>query len=338
MEKVEMTMENVTLGHGSGGRLSLELTRRILSHFDLTEVPFEMEDCAFIDKEKTLAVTTDGFTVSPPVFPGGDIGKLAVCGSTNDLAVRGVRPEFLTLSLILEEGLPLEELDGYMQSAAAVCQAQGVRLTAGDTKVTPKGMSDRVFITACALGHRMTPVPLGIGNLRPGDALLLTNPPGQHGAVLAALRFGLETPGLVSDCAPLWPILRPLMGLPGLRAMRDCTRGGLGTALCEWIEGTSMGVEIEERLIPNERQAASICDILGFELLWLAGEGCALIAVDPSQAGEALDLLRTSPHCAKAAQIGRIVEDHPGFAAMRTQIGGTRLIDMPAGEVLPRLC
>ncbi|MDR2179095.1 MAG: hydrogenase expression/formation protein HypE [Synergistaceae bacterium] len=306
------------------------------SNFQVRDLNFQMEDCAFIGEG--MAVSTDGFTVFPHDFPGGDIGKLAVCGSANDLAVRGVRPQFLTLALIIEEGLALADLDRYMQSAAQVAREGGIRLVAGDTKVVPRGAADKLFVTTCAIGKRESPHILQTSNLRDGDVLILSTSPGRHGAALAAARFGLEAPGLVSDCALLWRTLRPLWDFNGLRCMRDCTRGGLGTVLCEWAEASSLGIEIEETAIPSCREVDAVCDILGLDRLYLASEGCVLAAVAPEDGMECLASLRRSPAGRDAAVIGRVVAAHPGMVGMKTPIGGQRFVDMPAGEILPRIC
>jgi len=308
----------------------------MLAHFE-TE-GFQMEDCAFLTDTPDMAVSIDGFTVFPPDFPGGDIGKLAVCGSANDLAVRGVEPLYLTLSLIIEEGLPLSDLDRYMESASRAARGGKIRLVAGDTKVVPHGAADKLFITACAIGKKFSPRVLQTSNLKEGDFLILSTSPGRHGAALAAARFNLSAPGLTSDCALLWPALKPLMEFDGLRCMRDCTRGGLGTVLCEWAEASSLGIEISEADIPENPTVGSVCDILGFDPIYLASEGCALVAVAPAQAEACLTALRQSPLCRDAAVIGRAVPEHPRMVGMKTRIGGLRFVDMPAGEILPRIC
>ena len=345
-----MTMK-VTAGHGSGGRLTQQLTRRILDCFEAdsqnrfqgslqntqnTQKTFQMEDCAFIGDD--VAVSTDGFTVFPHDFPGGDIGKLAVCGSANDLAVRGVRPLFLTLALIIEEGLDLADLDRYVQSAARAAHEGGIQLVAGDTKVVPHGAADKLFVTTCAIGKRESSHILQTSNLRDGDTLILSTSPGRHGAALAAARFGLNAPGLLSDCALLWTALKPLLGFSALRCMRDCTRGGLGTVLCEWAEASSLGAEIEEMDIPSNREVDAICGILGLDRLYLASEGCALVAVAPEQAEACVAALRQNAMCRDAAIIGRMVSAHPAMVGMKTRIGGQRFVDMPTGEILPRIC
>ena len=331
---MEQKYRAITIGHGSGGRLTQQLTNSILENFEL--IDFESEDCAWINED--MAVAMDGFTVTPLSFPGGDIGKLAVCGSTNDLAVRGVRPDMLTMSLIIEEGMDMAQLMGFMKSAADVCKITNTRLIAGDTKVVPRGAADKLFIATCAIGKRVSKNKLGTVNIKADDVLILTNSPGIHGSVLAACRFDIEAPDLKSDCAPLWSSLSPLLELDGLHAMRDCTRGGVGTVLCEWAESSGLGFEIEERLLPKNADAESICDILGLDQLWLAGEGCVLIAVSQKDAEECLKRLKLSYTCKGAEIVGKVYNKRQRMAWMKTVIGGERVIDMPAGEILPRIC
>ncbi len=329
-------MGKLTLGHGSGGRLTQELITEITNIFPDKAKLSELEDCAFIGN--SYAVTIDCFTVTPRTFPGGDIGELAICGSANDLAVRGVRPEFISLSIVIEEGFELEELKIYMKSAAAICSELGIKLASGDTKVVPMGAVDGIFLTTCAIGRSELILPLGMTNLQPGDGILVSTSIGRHGAAIGASRFGLEAEGLKSDCTPLWPALKDILDLEGLRSMRDCTRGGLGTVMCEWAEGRNIGIEMEEAKIPIQEEVASVCDILGFDPLYLACEGCAAIAISPDQEEEALQRLRKHEICKEAALIGRVVDSHKGLVGLRTSIGGMRVVDMPVGEMLPRIC
>ena len=326
----------LTLGHGSGGRLTNDLVRRITSVFPAPETPSAFEDCAYLPDG--YAMTLDGFTVSPRVFPGGDIGKLSICGSVNDLAVRGVRPEWIAMGLILEEGIAEEEVIGYMRSAARVCKELGITLTCGDTKVVPHGAADGVFVTTCATGRRETARNLGMHALRPGDHLILSRSYGRHGATIAAQRFDLDVPGLASDCAPLWEPARALLDIGGLRCMRDCTRGGTGTVLCEWAEGAGVGIEIREDDLPRDPDVLSVCDILGFDPLYLACEGCMIVAVSEEDADTVLSRLAQFAPCGGATDIGVVTEGHPGLVGMRTHIGGHRVVDMPVGEILPRIC
>lgn len=332
-------MEQITLGHGSGGRLTEQLIKGITGFFPkkgiITDTS-DLEDCAFI--KDGIAVTIDSFTVSPRTFPGGNIGKLAVCGSTNDLAVRGVRPEWLTMSVVIEEGLSREEFDEYMLSAAKICEKLGVTLSAGDTKVVPRNSVDGLFITTCALGISYTPFFWGINNIKPEDRIAVTRSIGSHGATIGASRYDLGTSSLRSDCAALWPAIESITQDPSVRAMRDCTRGGLGTVLCEWAEGSGLGIEIHEDSIPIDPDVTSVCDILGFDPLYLACEGCAAIAFDPEGEDRILSALSRHDECRGIAVIGEVVDKHEKIVGMETSIGGMRVIDMPVAEMLPRIC
>jgi hydrogenase expression/formation protein HypE len=329
-------LEKITLGHGSGGRLTQNLIEAILGAFSSKDTVPELEDCALVWGK--YGITIDSFTVSPREFPGGDIGELAICGSANDLAVRGVRPQFIAMSVVAEEGLPISELARYMESAAHICHHLDIKLVAGDTKVVPKGHVEGLFITTCAVGEQVTSYPLGMDRLKPGDSIIVSTSIGRHGATIGASRFDLTPEGLESDCAPLWNMLEPLLDIEGLRCMRDCTRGGLGTVMCEWAEGRKIGIELVEKNIPIRETVQSVCDILGFDPLYLACEGCAAIAVDPSQTQDILRQLHAHPLCKEASLIGTVTEEHPGMVALITEIGGMRVVDMPVGEMLPRIC
>jgi len=324
-------------GHGGGGRLSSELVGALAERFTSRNLPSpEMEDCALLSANQ--GITLDGFTVTPRFFPGGSLGKLAVCGSINDLAVRGMRPEHILLGVIAEEGLEREELLEHMGQAAAVCAAEGVTLLGGDTKVVPRGALDGLFLTTCAVGSlALSRVP-GMARMQPGDVLFLTGPPGRHGACIAACRYDLEIPGLESDCAPLWGLLEPLFALPGFRCARDATRGGVGTVLCEWAEGRHLGLLLEEEALPEDPRVASLGDLLGLEPLYLACEGTAVVAVAPEDAEECLKKLHAHPLGKDAARIGYVTEEHPGTVGLRTSLGGVRVLDMPVGDPLPRIC
>ncbi|MDY3867810.1 MAG: hydrogenase expression/formation protein HypE [Pyramidobacter sp.] len=326
----------ITLGEGSGGRLTARLVDELAGRFGSSDGQQGCyEDCTFFHDD--LAITTDGFTVSPRFFPGGDIGHLAVCGSTNDLAVRGVRPRWLTMGMIIEEGFSRDELFAIADSAAALCRSLGVSLVAGDTKVAPRGAADGIFLNVAAVGTRVSARPLGIKNIADGDALIITTSPGRHGTVIAGLRYGLDLGGLQSDCAALWPLLEPLLNYD-VHCMRDCTRGGLGTVLCEWAEASGLGMEIDETALSIHPSVDAICGILGFDPLYLASEGCALIACAPDAADSVCAALRSHPLGREAAVIGRVTRDHGGLVGMKTSIGGMRIVDMPVGEILPRIC
>jgi hydrogenase expression/formation protein HypE len=326
----------LSLGHGSGGRLTNDLVKKIASAFARESGMLEFEDCALLPGG--WGVTIDGFTVSPLSFPGGDIGKLAVCGSVNDLAVRGVRPLWLAMSLLAEEGLDEEELFTYMKSAASVCAELGVQLVAGDTKVLPKGQADRLYIATCAMGKNEAISPWGIKEISPGDTVIVSGPVGRHGAVIASLRYDIKLRELESDCAPLWPLIEPLTRLLGVHAARDCTRGGLGTVLCEWAEVANVGIEIDEEAIPADGDVSAVSDILGFDPLYLACEGTAVFAVASEWTETVLETMRSHPLGRSAAAIGKVTEAHPGLVGLRTSAGGMRVVDMQGGELLPRIC
>lgn len=328
-------MKPISLSQGSGGRQSQRMVGAILEA--IGEKPaFPLEDCALLGEG--LAMTIDGYTVSPLAFPGGHIGKLAVCGTVNDLACRGARPLFLALGVIAEEGFDETELLGYLRDAAGICSEIGLRIVTGDTKVVPRGQLDGLVLTTCGIGKSTLEPPLGIPAIRCGDSLLLTGPIGLHGATIAALRYGLECEELVSDCAPLWGTVEPLLAFDGLRAIRDCTRGGLATVLCEWAEASGLGMEIEESAVCVPPPVASVCDLLGFDPFHLACEGCMLIAVSPQQSQAVLDALRESRYGKNAAKIGTVTANHPGWVTLNTRFGGSRILDMPVGEILPRIC
>jgi hydrogenase expression/formation protein HypE len=328
-------METISIGHGAGGRLTEELVSAILGKFPGQPVA-DREDCALLPGG--LAVTIDGYTVTPPDFAGGNIGSLCICGSANDLAVRGAKPLYIALGIIAEEGFPISSLSRYMESAGDICEKLGIELVTGDTKVVPKGQADGLFLTTCAIGKTGSSSNLGTANISPGDSVILTSPPGMHGATIAADRYGLNVPGLSSDCAALWPMIEKILPIEGIRCMRDCTRGGLGTVLCEWAESAGVGIEIDETLIPWDEASLSVCDLLGLDPLHMAGEGCAALVVSGDKAEEALAAARDNPLGKRASLIGSVTEAHPGYVGIHTLSGGTRLVDKPVGEELPRIC
>jgi len=328
-------VKRITLGQGSGGRQSQRLVQSILEAAG--NVPTSpLEDAATLPGG--LAMTLDGYTVNPLTFPGGTIGKLAVCGTVNDLACRGARPLYLAMGVMAEEGFDHDELMSYITDASSVCRSVGMEIVTGDTKVLPKGQIDGLVLTTCGLGKTLTERELGIRNLRPGDSLILTGPVGLHGATIAALRYGLKSEGLVSDCASLWPLVESILPFGALRSIRDCTRGGLATVLCEWAEASGLGIEVEEKAIPLTAPVSSVCDLLGFDPFTLACEGCLLVAAGNEEKDCILETIRETPWGSRAALIGRVTDKHPGWVSLATRSGGSRVLDMPAGEILPRIC
>ncbi len=332
--------QTIQMGHGAGGRLTDELIREVFVQRLSNEVLDRLGDSAtFPAPGERLAFTTDGFVVSPRTFPGGDLGSIAVNGTVNDLAVAGAIPRYLTLSVILEEGMEVAELARLVESAADAAKEAGVAIVAGDTKVVGKGAGDGAFF-----------VTAGIGALRdgyepsrpePGDEVLVSGPVGDHGATILALRMGMDPgPGLASDCGSVLPAVDALFAA-GIepRFMRDPTRGGLAATLAELAESMGLEVAVDEERIPVRQEVAAVCDLLGVDPLHLACEG-RVVAVVPAGRGEAaLAALGATDVARDAAIIGRVSgrSDRPR-AVLRTALGGLRVIDRPASHPLPRIC
>lgn len=287
-----------------------------------------------------VAFTTDSFVIRPRFFPGGDIGKLAVYGTVNDLAMCGAEPAVLSCGLILEEGLPMEELWTLLQSMKAAADEAGVRIVTGDTKVVDRGKGDGLYINTSGLGYFRHPVRPAPGRIAPGDAVLVNGDLGRHGIAVMASREGLEfDTELVSDCANLWPSVRPLLeaGLD-IHAMRDCTRGGLASTAVELARSAGVRIALDAAAIPVHDAVAGACELLGLDPLYVANEGRFLIVLPESQAAEALDLLeRAAPGLAPAA-IGRVHAADRGRVTLTSEIGADRILDLLSGEQLPRIC
>ena len=341
-----LTDETVTLAHGAGGKAMRRLVDDLfVAAFD-DPAGREMEDSARLAAPEALAaggrvaMTTDGFVVTPVEFPGGDIGKLAICGTVNDLAVSGATPLWLTCSAIIEEGCDMALLRRIVASMRAAAADAGVRVVAGDTKVVGRGAADTLFLTTAGIGVVPAGRDLRAGSIRPGDVAIVSGPIGDHGAAIMNARgdLALET-SLESDCAPLHRVMAAaLTAAPGLRAARDCTRGGLAAALNEMAEAAGCAIEIDETALPVREETRGICEILGLDPLYLANEG-ALIAFAPeAEAEAALAAIRSAPEGGGAAIIGRATDGPAAQVALRTVFGGARLIDLPVGEPLPRIC
>lgn len=332
-------MDKILLAHGSGGRLTHTLIRDLmLSEFQNTFLA-PLGDAALLDLESPrILFTTDGFTVKPLVFPGGDIGKLSIFGTVNDLAVMGGIPRFLSCSFIIEEGLPVATLRDIVRSMNEAARKAGVQIVTGDTKVVEHGNADKLYITTTGIGiaHRSIPS----GEPSPGDAVLINGPVGDHGiAVLSAREdLALESP-VASDCAPLHSMIIALLdeGLH-IRFMRDPTRGGLATVANELVENRSFSIRLFESRIPIRREVAAICDLLGFDPLYVANEGKVLIVIDGKEAGRALDIMKRFPEGKESCAIGEIIDKPAGRALLATDVGGTRILDMLTGDQLPRIC
>ncbi|HHH39944.1 MAG TPA: hydrogenase expression/formation protein HypE [Sedimenticola sp.] len=332
--------EYVTLAHGSGGLAMARLIRELFVEVFADPELARLEDQARIPLPEGQPVfTTDAFVVDPPFFPGGDIGRLAVCGTVNDLAVGGARPLYLSCAFILEEGLPLADLRRIATSMKRAADEAGVRLVTGDTKVVPRGAADGIFITTSGVGVVPSGLDLGGHRLQPGDKILVSGPLGDHGAAVVDARgeLGLEH-GIVSDCQPLADLVRALVGQVPVHALRDPTRGGLAAVLNEWADASGLTLLVDEPAVPVRDAVRGLCELLGLDPLYLACEGRVAAAVPEEAAEAALALLRNHPRGRGAALIGEVGQDGTAQVVLKTPFGGHRLLDLPVGEPLPRIC
>lgn len=330
-------MERIMMAHGSGGRLSHELIRTLFQKHLGNPYLDQMNDASIMPGQEQIAVTTDSFVVSPLFFRGGNIGKLAVCGTVNDLAVSGATPKFLTLALILEEGLPLDDLERIIKSVAETASEAGVSIVCGDTKVVERGSVDKIFINTTGIGY-ITNRLVSPERIRPGDEILITGTIGDHGIAILSEREGLkfQTP-VVSDCAPLNGLIDAFY-LPGVKCMRDPTRGGVATTLNELAGQAGVSILLEEKLLPLSPSVEGACEMLGLEPLYLANEGKALVIVAPEVMDDVLQKMQAHPLGRHAARIGRVLEEKPGLVLLETPLGGKRIVGMLEGEHLPRIC
>ncbi|MFF5497401.1 hydrogenase expression/formation protein HypE [Streptomyces aquilus] len=332
--------EVVLLGHGAGGRLTAELLDRLILP-SLNGEPGPLEDAALLPGYRELVISTDSFVVSPLFFPGGDIGSLAVHGTVNDLAMRGAWPIALSVSLIVEEGLALSELRAVMESLGKAAQEAGVPVVTGDTKVVGRGAADRLFVNTTGVGQRHGSLHPSAALARPGDAVLLSGPIGLHGTTVLSTREGLGFEGdIASDSRPLHRLVRALAPYgPDVHVLRDPTRGGLAAALNEIARDSAVTVEIEESAVPVPDAVAAACDLLGLDPLIVANEGCLVAFVSGDAAADVLAAMRSLPEGARAVRIGEVAAREPrGRVVLRTLVGARRIVEMPLGEQLPRIC
>jgi hydrogenase expression/formation protein HypE len=335
------TSGRILIGHGGGGRLSRELIEaHIAPRFA------EGRHQGFPDAARlaiggaTVVFTTDSFVVSPRRFPGGDIGDLAVYGTVNDIAVCGGRPVWLSLALICEEGLPIDELDGVLDSVARAALRCGVGIATGDTKVVAKGQCDGLYINTAGIGETLPGFTLGAGELRQGDAIIASGDLGDHGMAVMAARAGMDLGGrLKSDTGPVHELVLAINDIaPEVRFMRDPTRGGAASTLNEMLGGRGdVGMVLRERDLPFSDGARAVAEVLGVDLLHVASEGRALLVCAPGAASEVIGRWRRMPEGRGAKVIGAVTGDH-GRVVLETAIGGRRLVDVPQGELLPRIC
>jgi hydrogenase expression/formation protein HypE len=330
------------MAHGGGGRLTQMLVEKLfVSSFD-NEALSELHDGAILEAGGArLAFSTDSFVIHPLFFPGGDIGSLAVHGTVNDLAMCGARPLALSSGLILEEGLPIDDLWRIVQSMGAAAKASGVRIVTGDTKVVDRGKGDGLFINVSGVGLVPPGVSISPRRARPGDKVLVSGTIAVHGVAILSVREGLrfETT-LETDSAPLNGLVEALLAAAGdaVHVLRDPTRGGVATTLNEIAAQGNVGIRLDETAIPVDEEVRGACEILGLDPLYVANEGKCLVLVDPAFADLALETLRRHPLGARAAAIGEVTGDHPRKVFLRSRIGGLRLLDLLTGEQLPRIC
>jgi hydrogenase expression/formation protein HypE len=342
----QVHVPSVTLAHGGGGKAMKDLIDDVFVRaFDNAWLT-PMEDQARVRLDllarrgDRLAFTTDSYVVDPLVFPGGDIGKLAVCGTVNDLAVGGAEPLYLSCAVIIEEGVAIDLLRRIARSMAETAKAAGVAIVTGDTKVVPKGACDKLFITTSGIGAIREGVILGADRTQPGDAVLVNGVLGDHGAAILAARGDLALDAAIaSDCAALHELIGVLLAAaPGTRFIRDATRGGIATVLNEIAAASAVSIDIEEARTPLRDDVRGMCEILGLDPLYLANEGKIVAVVPDAEADAALRALRAHPLGEAAAIVGRIGAGEAGRVTMQTRFGGKRIVDMLVGEQLPRIC
>ncbi len=334
--------ERIVMGHGSGGKMSHDLVARLFVPYFDNPVLRQGDDAGAIRLEtgQRLAISTDSHVVKPLFFPGGDIGRLAICGTVNDVAMLGAAPAYLTAGFILEEGLEMDVLERVAASMQAAAQEAGVSIIAGDTKVVERGKADGLYINTTGIGVIPAGREISGAQARPGDVVILSGPIGDHGMAVLAARgeLGFEV-AVESDVAPLNHLVAAMMDTTStLHVLRDPTRGGLATTLNEIAMQSGVSITLEEDTIPVRPQVAAVCEVLGFDPLYVANEG-KLVAILPAQEAErVLAVMRRTRYGEQAVRIGQVQAESPGRVLMKTRLGSTRVVDRLAGEMLPRIC
>jgi len=334
--------DKILLSHGAGGKKSSELTEKVfLKHFTDPAL-LKLNDMAVLDLPPgRLSMSTDSYVIDPIFFPGGDIGSLAVHGTVNDVAMSGANPIALSAGFILEEGMPLADLERIAASMAAAAEKAGVRIVTADTKVVPKGAVDKVFINTTGIGVIPEGIEISGSKAQKGDSILISGTIGDHGIAVASTREGIDlmTP-IISDSAPLNGMIGELIAClgPDIHVLRDPTRGGLATVLAEISSASSVGIEIEESRIPVQDAVRGACELLGYDPLYLANEGKLVVVTAEGASEAALRIMESHPYGVNATLIGSVTEERPGKVMLKTAMGGTRLVDKLSGEMLPRIC
>lgn len=332
--------DRILLAHGSGSKLSHDLIDKILVPPIDNPILARMDDSAVFQLNGRLAFTTDSYVVNPIFFPGGNIGRLAICGTVNDLSMSGARPLYLSLSLIIEEGLELDELRRVIEAVRDTAVEANVQIVTGDTKVVNHGKADKIFINTAGIGLIDNDLDISGSNARPGDKIILSGGIGEHGIAVMSQREGLRFKVPVnSDCAPLNHLIaRMLEASHDIHSLRDPTRGGLASTLSEFAIQSNAGILIEEDKIPVHDGVRGACELLGLDPLYIANEGKVVAVVAAQCAERVLSSMKENKYGEKAAIIGGITEEHRGRVVMKTSIGASRIIDLPTGEILPRIC
>ena len=332
--------QQVTLAHGAGGKQTAALIDQVFAA-RFANPSLTADDAAVLTPPGgRMAMTTDGFIVSPAFFPGGNIGKLSICGTVNDLACMGARPKYLSCAFVIEEGYPLDQLEQIAQAMADTARQAGVRIVSGDTKVAGKGQADGVFITTTGVGELLPGANTSGAKARPGDAVIVTGDIGRHGCTILLARddFGIQA-DVTSDCAPLWDSVEAMFQTTAdIHVIRDATRGGVGTVLYEIATQSQVGIHLNAPDIPVDPAVRGVCNMLGLEPLYLACEGRLVVIAPRDQAPGLVKALQTCPNSQGAAIIGEVTADEAHWVTMTTEIGTRTLLPQPGGELLPRIC
>jgi len=335
-------MERIRLVHGNGGKFSRQLTEEHILKYFTNDLLAELHDGAqFPVTQGRMAFTTDSYVVQPTFFPGGNIGKLAVCGTVNDLTMNGAIPQYLSCGLILEEGFPMDQLDQILETMAAMAKKAGVQIVTGDTKVVKQGEVDGIYINTAGVGQIPKGIDIHPSRIQPGMDVIVSGSIGDHSIAVMGTRFGLElSPSIKTDCAPLNTMVHAVLDQVGSQValLRDPTRGGLGTVLKEMAVQGNVGIAVEENTIPIHDEVKAVCSILGYDPLYLANEGKVVMIVDPEVTDQVLSILHSFEEGREAAVIGKTLGKNQGKVGLKTAVGGIRLIDELGEDQVPRIC
>jgi len=332
--------DKILLAHGGGGRLAHDLVEKSFVKTLANPLLDKLDDSAVFDVKGRLAFTTDSYVVSPVFFPGGDIGKLAVCGTVNDLAMSGAKPLYLSLAFIIEEGLLLSELEKIVSSVQKAAGEAGVEIVTGDTKVVPRGSADKLFINTAGVGLIPDGVDISGDKAKVGDKVILSGAIGDHGIAVISRREGISfDTKLKSDCAPLGGLVAEMLEVSrNINCLRDPTRGGLASTLNELANQSKVSIRIEEKDIPVREAVLGACEMLGFDPLYIANEGRLVAIVSPEDADKILKAMKKNKYGKDAVIIGEVAAEPPGRVVMKTVLGAQRIVDMLVGDLLPRIC